>query len=101
MEAFHNRLKLAGENGFAAGFPNFIDSHIGFNHLGGTIFLRSAAVEWRDVPIAELENVPLNDFAASATEHLPLELDGEQEGTTPARFEVVPHALARAGAAAG
>jgi diacylglycerol kinase family enzyme len=28
-----------------------------------------------------------------APERLPIELDGEQVGTTPARFEVVPHAL--------
>jgi diacylglycerol kinase family enzyme len=28
-----------------------------------------------------------------APEHLPIELDGEQVGTTPARFEIVPHAL--------
>jgi diacylglycerol kinase family enzyme len=28
-----------------------------------------------------------------AAEHLPIELDGEQVGTTPARFEVVPHAV--------
>jgi diacylglycerol kinase (ATP) len=28
-----------------------------------------------------------------AAEHLPLELEGEQDGTTPARFEIVPAAL--------
>jgi diacylglycerol kinase family enzyme len=28
-----------------------------------------------------------------APEHLPIELDGEQVGTTPARFEIVPQAL--------
>jgi diacylglycerol kinase family enzyme len=28
-----------------------------------------------------------------APERLPIELDGEQVGTTPARFEVVPAAL--------
>ena len=28
-----------------------------------------------------------------AAEPLPIELDGEQAGTTPARFEVVPGAL--------
>jgi diacylglycerol kinase (ATP) len=31
--------------------------------------------------------------AVDAREHLPIELDGEQVGTTPARFEVVPGAL--------
>jgi diacylglycerol kinase family enzyme len=29
----------------------------------------------------------------TADEHLPIELDGEQVGTTPATFEVVPGAL--------
>jgi diacylglycerol kinase family enzyme len=28
-----------------------------------------------------------------ADEPLPIEIDGEQPGTTPARFEVVPRAL--------
>jgi diacylglycerol kinase (ATP) len=28
-----------------------------------------------------------------APEPLPVQLDGEQPGTTPARFELVPHAL--------
>jgi diacylglycerol kinase family enzyme len=32
--------------------------------------------------------------AVDAPERLPIELDGEQVGTTPARFEVVPNALA-------
>jgi diacylglycerol kinase family enzyme len=31
--------------------------------------------------------------AVDAPEHLPIELDGEQVGTTPARFEIVPAAL--------
>jgi diacylglycerol kinase (ATP) len=31
--------------------------------------------------------------AVDAPERLPIELDGEQVGTTPVRFEVVPHAL--------
>jgi diacylglycerol kinase (ATP) len=31
--------------------------------------------------------------AVDAAEHLPIELDGEQVGTTPARFEIVPAAL--------
>jgi diacylglycerol kinase family enzyme len=31
--------------------------------------------------------------AVDASEHLPIELDGEQVGTTPVRFEVVPHAV--------
>jgi YegS/Rv2252/BmrU family lipid kinase len=31
--------------------------------------------------------------AVEAPEHLPIELDGEQVGTTPARFEIVPAAV--------
>jgi diacylglycerol kinase (ATP) len=31
--------------------------------------------------------------AVDASEHLPIELDGEQVGTTPVRFEIVPAAL--------
>lgn len=31
--------------------------------------------------------------AVDAPERLPIELDGEQVGTTPVRFEVVPHAV--------
>ena len=31
--------------------------------------------------------------AVEAPEHLPIELDGEQVGTTPARFEIVPAAM--------
>jgi YegS/Rv2252/BmrU family lipid kinase len=31
--------------------------------------------------------------SVNAPEHLPIEVDGEQVGTTPARFEVVPRAL--------
>jgi diacylglycerol kinase family enzyme len=31
--------------------------------------------------------------SVDAPEPLPIELDGEQPGTTPARFEIVPQAL--------
>jgi len=31
--------------------------------------------------------------SVDAADHLPIELDGEQPGTTPARFEIVPQAL--------
>jgi YegS/Rv2252/BmrU family lipid kinase len=42
-------------------------------------------------PKVELLRSP--SVAVEAPEHLPIELDGEQVGTTPARFEVVPSAL--------
>ena len=42
-------------------------------------------------PKAELLRGPA--VAVGAPEPLPIELDGEQPGTTPARFEIVPRAL--------
>ncbi|MDP9308376.1 MAG: diacylglycerol kinase family lipid kinase [Actinomycetota bacterium] len=42
-------------------------------------------------PKAELLRGPTVEI--EAPEPLPVELDGEQPGTTPARFEIVPHAL--------
>jgi diacylglycerol kinase (ATP) len=33
------------------------------------------------------------EVSVDADDRLPIELDGEQPGTTPARFEIVPHAL--------
>ena len=42
-------------------------------------------------PKAELLRGPTSTI--EAREPLPVELDGEQPGTTPARFEIVPGAL--------
>jgi diacylglycerol kinase (ATP) len=42
-------------------------------------------------PKVELLRSP--SVSVEAPEHLPIELDGEQVGTTPARFEVVPAAV--------
>jgi YegS/Rv2252/BmrU family lipid kinase len=41
----------------------------------------------------KVEVVRSSTVAVDAPEHLPIELDGEQVGTTPVRFEVVPGAL--------
>jgi diacylglycerol kinase (ATP) len=41
----------------------------------------------------KVELLRSRSVAVEAPEHLPIELDGEQVGTTPARFEVVPGAL--------
>lgn len=41
----------------------------------------------------KVELVRSRTVAVDAAERLPIELDGEQVGTTPARFEVVPAAL--------
>jgi hypothetical protein len=62
MAAFRNRMAAAPPLGFAAAFPNFRDEHIGLNHFGGTILLKQPAVEWRDVPLVELGNPPLDNF---------------------------------------
>jgi diacylglycerol kinase (ATP) len=41
----------------------------------------------------KVELLRSSTVAVDAAEHLPIELDGEQVGTTPARFEIVPAAL--------
>jgi len=41
----------------------------------------------------KVEVLRSSTVAVEAGEHLPIELDGEQVGTTPATFEVVPGAL--------
>ena len=41
----------------------------------------------------KVELVRSHTVAVDASERLPIELDGEQVGTTPARFEIVPGAL--------
>jgi diacylglycerol kinase family enzyme len=41
----------------------------------------------------KVELLRSRSVAVDAPEHLPIELDGEQVGTTPARFEIAPAAL--------
>jgi YegS/Rv2252/BmrU family lipid kinase len=41
----------------------------------------------------KVELVRSRSVAVDAPERLPIELDGEQVGTTPVRFDVVPHAV--------
>jgi hypothetical protein len=62
MKAFQHRATAAARAEFAAGFPNFYETTRGLDHLGGAIFIRSSAVEWRDVPLSDLGNVSLDDF---------------------------------------
>jgi hypothetical protein len=62
MEAFHNRMQSAVALGFLGGFPNFYEKTVGRDHLGGTILVRPAAGEFRDVPRSALGNVPLSSF---------------------------------------
>jgi YegS/Rv2252/BmrU family lipid kinase len=47
-----------------------------------------------DLSHPKVELLRSRTVAVDAPERLPIELDGEQVGTTPARFEVVPRALA-------
>ncbi len=47
----------------------------------------------RHLPHPRLELLRGSTVTVDAPEPLPIELDGEQPGTTPARFEIVPRAL--------
>jgi diacylglycerol kinase (ATP) len=47
----------------------------------------------RHLPHPKAELLRGSTVTVDATEPLPIELDGEQPGTTPARFEIVPRAL--------
>jgi hypothetical protein len=51
----------AARTGFAAGFPNFHQADYGHGLVYGTILLRRAAVEWRDVPAIVLNPPPPAD----------------------------------------
>ena len=52
----------ATNHGYAVGFPNFFQADYGHGIVCGTVLLSSNAVEWRDIPIAELNNVSLTDL---------------------------------------
>jgi diacylglycerol kinase family enzyme len=58
-------------------------------------FVRTAPKLYTGAYLAhpKVELVRTQSVAVDAAERLPIELDGEQVGTTPARFEVVPGAL--------
>jgi diacylglycerol kinase family enzyme len=58
-------------------------------------FVTTAPKIYRGTYLAhpKVELVRTQSVAVDAAERLPIELDGEQVGTTPARFEVVPGAL--------
>jgi diacylglycerol kinase family enzyme len=47
----------------------------------------------RHLPHPKAESLRGTTVTIDAPEPLPVELDGEQPGTTPARFEVVPRSL--------
>lgn len=54
----------ATRNGFVGGFPNFFHADYGKGTVCGTILISNAGAEWRDVPISELGNPPLDDIGA-------------------------------------
>ena len=77
---FDLAAELAKRKGFIGGFPDFRVLQVGMSAYGGDVFLYSVqhrtpglfyptqdpelVAEPRDVPIAELGNVDLNDFRA-------------------------------------
>jgi hypothetical protein len=62
MQGFRHRTEIAPSAGFVGGYPNFYEATEGRNHLASTVFVTQAAAEWRDIPLAELHNVALEDF---------------------------------------
>jgi diacylglycerol kinase (ATP) len=57
------------------------------------LFVLPKTYRGRHLPHPRLELLRGRVITVDADEPLPIELDGEQPGTTPARFEVVPRAL--------
>ncbi len=68
LDDFANRMRItqnyANRNGYVGGFPTYKHSVSGGITYCETVFLRKDAAEWRDVPVAELGNPPLDDIAA-------------------------------------
>jgi hypothetical protein len=50
--------------GFVGAFPNFFHTDFGRGIVCGTIMLPATAAEWRDVPLSEMGNPPLDDIGA-------------------------------------
>ena len=57
------------------------------------LFTLPKSYRGRHLPHPRLELLRGRVVTVEAAEPLPIELDGEQPGTTPARFEIVPRAL--------
>jgi hypothetical protein len=63
----------AGLNGFVGGFPNFHEADYGQGRVFGSVLLRPAAAEWRDVLASDLGNpssfeqrfTAVNDYAVA------------------------------------
>jgi diacylglycerol kinase family enzyme len=57
------------------------------------LFVLPKTYRGKHLPHPRLEVLRGSTVSIEAPEPLPIELDGEQPGTTPARFEIVPRAL--------
>jgi diacylglycerol kinase (ATP) len=57
------------------------------------LFVLPKTYKGKHLPHPRLEVLRGRIVTVDADQPLPIELDGEQPGTTPVRFEVVPHAL--------
>lgn len=57
----------AVRNGFIGGFPTFYHADYGKGIVCGTVLIGPGGAEWRDVPMAELGNPPLDDIRARMT----------------------------------
>jgi diacylglycerol kinase (ATP) len=66
-----------------------------FGDLTKTDFIRNVAKIYRGTHLThpKIEQLRGTTVELDADQPLPIELDGEQPGTTPARFEIVPRAL--------
>lgn len=56
--------KFAVKYGYIGGFPNYFHADYGGGVVCGTFLLTNKSAEWRDVPLSELGNPPLNDIGA-------------------------------------
>lgn len=66
LDDFGARMRAAqdyaGLNSIRAGFPNYFDAQYA-EHVCGTLLLKDAVAEWRDVSrVSELGNAPLDDI---------------------------------------
>jgi hypothetical protein len=54
----------ASQHGYVAAFPTYFEANYGRGLVCGTVLLGGPGVEWRDVPLSELGNPPLDDIGA-------------------------------------
>jgi hypothetical protein len=61
---FQRTSLLATKDKVVGAYPNFHEVRKDNNIIGGTIYLNYNYADWKDVPLADLGNVSLEDFAA-------------------------------------